>query len=133
MDDSFGKDSSDLSQQVLGTPKHVQAKDGSNSGMFQQGSCSSSHSQKGMDSLSHPQPDCADTVSRQPGELDSSVEAVTPSKPTKKTPHSEPGWLESLNHYFVELIVEGCSAMTRRAVENNETLQVSIWCDIMSF
>jgi hypothetical protein len=136
-EESFGQ----ASQETIGTGKHVLAKASST---FQQGSGSPSHAQKGKGSLSNPQQgsgppsrpqqDCADTVSRQPEQLASTVEALPPTKPnTQKTPHSEPEWLDSLNQYFLELIVEGCSAMTRRAVENNEVLQVSIWRDIDSF
>ena len=98
------------------------------------GKGSLSNPQQGSGPPSRPQQDCADTVSRQPEQLASTVEALPPTKPnTQKTPHSEPEWLDSLNQYFLELIVEGCSAMTRRAVENNEVLQVSIWRDIDSF
>ena len=123
LDDSFGQ------------ANQVQSTDFSTSTILQQGSGSpspsSSHSQRGHSSFSHPQQGSAGTVSRQPGEI-ACTEAATPAKPpAKKTPHSEPEWLESLNKYFLELIVEGCSAMTRRAVENNELLQVSTNHDII--
>ena len=46
-----------------------------------------------------------------------------PSSP-RETRHTQPKWLESLQDNFSAQIIEQCSAKTKKAVENNEKVEV---------
>ena len=43
---------------------------------------------------------------------------------SRVTPHTQPDWLDNLKKNFVAEIIETCSVRTKKAVENNEKIEV---------
>ena len=59
------------------------------------------------------------------GATESSSSAVASPPPGPTTVHQQPNWLPALKENFVEQIIAPCSGRTRKAVEENEYIEVS--------